>query len=96
VKNFILRIMQESLQNSLKHAACTEIRVFLQNEENGLTVGSFDNGRGFTMNGKINAGIGLKNIKKRAEIIGANLSIDSKPGEGTRMRLFIPSHKLNA
>ena len=96
VKNFVLRILQEFLQNSLKHAACTEIKVSMQNEETGLTVSSFDNGQGFTMNGKQYAGIGLQNIRKRAEIIGADLRIDSTPGEGTRMRLFIPSQKLNA
>jgi len=96
VKNFVLRILQEFLQNSLKHAACTEIKVFMQNEETGLTVSSLDNGQGFTMNGKKYAGIGLQNIRKRAEIIGADLRIDSTPGEGTRMRLFIPSQKLNA
>jgi signal transduction histidine kinase len=96
VKNFVLRILQEFLQNSLKHAACTEIKVSMQNEETGLTVSSLDNGQGFTMNGKKYAGIGLQNIRKRAEIIGADLRIDSTPGEGTRMRLFIPSQKLNA
>lgn len=96
VKNFVLRILQEFLQNSLKHAACTKIKVLLQREQNGLTIQASDDGKGFMINEVSYNGIGLKNMKKRAEIIGADLIIESAPGAGTKMRLFIPSKKLNS
>lgn len=94
VKNFVLRILQEFLQNSLKHSGCTEIKVKLQKEEQGLMIKVFDNGKGFSSTGS-SSGIGLQNMKKRAAMIGADLLIQSSPNEGTSMNLFIPTSKLD-
>ena len=95
IKNLVLRILQEFIQNSLKHAECSEIKVCIKKKEIGLMVESFDNGKGFIYNNKSLCGIGLKNVMKRADMIGADLSIISEPGKGTAMHLFIPSDKLN-
>jgi signal transduction histidine kinase len=96
IKNFVLRILQEFLQNSLKHANCANIRVRLQLEAGNLLIFASDDGKGFSPADQgYNNGIGLKNMKKRAEMIGAAFSLDSSPGQGTSMQLQIPAEKLN-
>ena len=99
LKNFILRILQEFIQNSLKHARCTRIGLTFANDEAGLTVTACDDGQGFDSSGYKagpEKGIGLSNMKKRAELIGADFSFNSEPGKGTQMCIFIPADKLNA
>ncbi|RFM27626.1 sensor histidine kinase [Deminuibacter soli] len=95
IKSFTLRILQEFLQNSLKHAACSNISIALHHDSNGLQVKAEDNGRGFTLTPAKGNGIGLENMRKRAEMIQAAFSLSSIPGEGTRMLLQIPAHTLN-
>ena len=105
VKSFVLRILQEFLQNSLKHAACTEIAVRIQRKEDCLEITAADNGKGFDpalalAGGPDKAlagdqgGIGLKNMRTRAEMIGASLRLTSSSPGGTKMRLTIPSNQL--
>jgi len=90
VKSFALRIVQECIQNSLKHAGCTEIVVHVQHEEAGIEISVADNGKGFSLNDEEPTGMGISNMKKRAEMIRAVFTIDSTPGKGTLMTLFIP------
>lgn len=95
VKSISLRIVQEFIQNSLKHAACSniEVRITKSNEDVNITVA--DDGKGFLEGEATGKGIGLSNMKKRAEIIGASVFIESKPGTGTKMKLLIPGDKIN-
>jgi signal transduction histidine kinase len=92
VKSFVVRILQEFLQNSLKHSQCKKINVKLLNENNGILLTAADDGKGFT-NANGQSGIGLANMRKRASIIGADLIIDSSQ-QGTSLRLFIPGQQL--
>jgi signal transduction histidine kinase len=95
IKNFVLRIFQEFIQNTIKHSACSRLDVELVLRPEGLGLASRDNGKGFQMkDGVYTGGVGLMNMKKRAEIIGASIVIQSQPGEGTKMNLFIPKDKL--
>lgn len=99
VKNFILRIIQEFLQNSLKHSACKEIQLVFKYTANGLSIDAFDDGKGFNMNDHLaneHKGIGLTNMKKRAELIGAEFAFESIVHKGTRLHLLIPTDKLYA
>ena len=92
VKSFVVRILQEFLQNSLKHSQCKNIEVRLLSGENGITLTAIDDGKGFNQeNGQ--AGSGLANMRKRASIIGADLHISSSQ-QGTNLRLFIPAQQL--
>ena len=96
VKSFLLRIVQEFLQNSLKHSGCSSITLQLREEASGLEIHAADNGRGFAMeDAQYSRGIGLENMRRRAEIMQAEFSLDSAPDKGTSMRLFIPSRQLN-
>jgi signal transduction histidine kinase len=94
IKNFILRIIQEFLQNSLKHANCQNIYLDFDFRESGLYVQAKDDGVGFDKNLRKDLkseGIGLM----RAELIGADFSINSILNRGTELKLFIPENKLN-
>ncbi len=83
---FIVRILQEFLQNSLKYASCTLIKADLQRTDNELMLILSDNGKGFDTALESN-GIGLQNMKRRAEMIDALLDIQSEPGKGTSLTL---------
>lgn len=98
IKNFILRIIQEFLQNSLKHSNCKNILLNFQYADSGLLILVKDDGKGFLLDSKKEVkkdGIGLQNMKKRAELIGAEFSLNSIVNKGTELNLFIPSNKLN-
>jgi len=98
IKNFILRIIQEFIQNSLKHANCTGIFLDFNHTNQGLKIQASDNGVGFDPEKypeDNNKGIGLMNMKKRAELIGAEFSLNSIVNKGTVLNLFIPANKLN-
>jgi signal transduction histidine kinase len=98
VKSFVLRILQEFLQNSLKHSGCSKITLDFDQQKSGLEIRAADNGKGFILEeGTVySKGIGLGNMKRRAEIIGAEFTLESTPGVGTRMKLYIPVNKLKA
>lgn len=84
----LYRIIQELLQNALKHSRATEVYLqFLKHEDN-LTIMYEDNGVGFdTLNKKI-FGRGLYNIEKRVSLIKANLQLDSSK-TGTTVTIIL-------
>ena len=91
----IFRIVQEALQNIQKHAEADEARVALGVDEGGrgLVLGVVDRGRGFVpsqLAPRHGQGAGLPGMRERARLIGAELSLESRPGEGTTVRLQIP------
>ena len=91
----VYRIVQESLNNVIRHARATEVEVGVLFSETQLTIVITDNGSGFDTAslgpGAVSGnGAGLKNMKNRALLIGANLSINSVPSYGTRITMTIP------
>lgn len=76
-KSVLLRISQEFIQNSIKHADCTMITVNLTIENNELLLSLSDDGKGFDSSNLKSEGIGLQNMKKRTAIIGANFTLQS-------------------
>jgi signal transduction histidine kinase len=89
-KSILLRIVQEFLQNSIKHAACNTIKVNLEKEANSIMLSLQDDGKGFDKNNIKSNGIGLGNMKKRTEIIGGIFTLESKPNKGTNLTIEIP------
>ena len=85
----IFRIVQEALNNIIKHAAADIINIELQYNSQLLTINIIDNGKGFKSN-SISNGIGLLNMKKRAKILNGNLVINSIPGVHTQIKIEIP------
>ena len=80
----IYRIVQELLNNTMKHAAATQALVQVTKTDKQLTVTVEDDGKGFdtTMLG-INKGIGWSNIQHRVDFLKGKLDVTSKAGEGT-------------
>jgi two-component system, NarL family, sensor kinase len=92
-KDLILfRITQEILNNIIKHSQAKEITIKLGYLDTGIRLQIIDNGTGFSIDELPEAqkGMGLKNIQKRAEIVGGEVFIQSTPGEGTFIDIFIP------
>jgi len=85
-KNAIFRILQEFIQNSLKHANCKQILVKIEKNNEKISISIEDNGKGFDTSTQSN-GIGLSNMKRRASEIGADFELNSEVDNGTKMLL---------
>lgn len=88
-KLIAFRIVQEGLQNILKHAGASEVNVSIRYLEDKMYIIIFDNGVGFNPETELQKrdGLGLQNILRRAELVGGKADISSKPGEGTRLQI---------
>jgi two-component system NarL family sensor kinase len=88
----LFRILQETLNNIIKHSKASEISIKLAYNKEGIRLQVIDNGTGFDINHlpEHQKGMGLMNIQKRAEILGGDVFIQSQPGEGTCVDIFIP------
>lgn len=89
-KIILFRIVQESLQNIIKHAGATSVVVQINGEGKGLSVTLTDNGKGFDPQSAQGDGLGLENIRKRAAMAGGEAKINSSPGKGTTVTIHIP------
>lgn len=83
------RIIQESLQNCLKHAEADQINLKLGADEKNIKIHITDDGKGFDGK-KGRKGIGLKNIRSRVQKMRGIWEIKSKPGHGTEVYIEIP------
>lgn len=89
-KVIVFRIIQESLQNILKHAQADEIHIHLAYNSDLLQLTIRDNGIGFDVEQVGGGGLGLQNITNRTSLIGGNADIRSTIGRGTTITLTIP------
>ncbi len=91
----VLRIVQEALQNVRKHAAASKVVIGLEGD--ALVID--DNGRGFDLM-RLASGasrnFGLQFMRERAELLGGQLQIESRQGEGTRILLRLPVQARDA
>lgn len=86
----ILRILQESFANILKHTQAREIRVSTERDDCGVTVTISDNGQGFSLDAALQkGGKGLHNQQRRAQSVGGTVRWQSD-ASGTRMMLWLP------
>ncbi|MBO6793701.1 MAG: hypothetical protein JJ895_07315 [Balneolaceae bacterium] len=89
VRQHLWMIFKEMLTNTVRHSKATQVDVILDVEDGLLKLIVQDNGAGFDVDsGRI--GNGVANIKKRAEELGASISLISEPEMGTRWRLELP------
>ncbi len=87
----IYRIIQEALNNIIKHSGANEFNIQLINTDNILRLMISDDGRGFAEKDKINSrGIGLMNMRERVENMKGSFKIDSDIGKGTLLVFEIP------
>ncbi|HMQ33026.1 MAG TPA: two-component regulator propeller domain-containing protein, partial [Chloroflexaceae bacterium] len=81
------RIVQEALNNAVKHAAATQVTVCVDCTADEVLLRVSDDGRGFDRGRASHGGLGLGILQERASEIGAQLTIDSQPGAGTTVIL---------
>ena len=94
----LFRVMQESLQNVLKHAQATGVTVRLSGSSKGIGLSVRDNGKGFEVESHQaqRAGIGLMSMQERARLLGGFIRIHSRPGHGTKVCAWIPLSQEDA
>ena len=90
VEEGLYRIAQEALNNTLKHAGATMVTVYLRRQDDGVELEVVDNGAGFEPEtaGEL-GGLGLVSLRERAKHLGGALTISSKPGEGTQIKVKV-------
>jgi signal transduction histidine kinase len=82
---------KEAMQNVLKHSQAAEVRVRLLQFPERLEIMVEDNGKGVIPRENPQFGNGLKNMERRMREIGGSFLLESKPGDGTRVKLSAPS-----
>ncbi|WP_182199672.1 sensor histidine kinase [Paraliobacillus salinarum] len=86
----LFRLVQEAVQNAVKHAAAQNIEVKLKIHTTNVIAVIQDDGKGFDINEKKQNSFGLVGMKERVEMLDGELSIHSKEGEGTKILVQIP------
>lgn len=87
----LFRIIQECINNILKHAEAKHIEIKIQKNIDGLQVDIIDDGMGFEIDKTASPknGIGLQNIYSRAKLINTSVNIQSEKGQGTKVSLTL-------
>ncbi len=90
VQLVVYRVAQEALANAARHSGATRIEVTLRRSEDGVELSIADDGRGFVFE-QSEAGLGIAGMRERALLVGGELTIESRPDQGTTVRLAIPA-----
>lgn len=84
----VYRVAQESLTNTARHSHATQLEFTLRRSDTGVELRMRDNGRGL---GDAPEGAGIRGMRERALLVGADLTIGPGPDGGTEVRLRVPS-----
>jgi signal transduction histidine kinase len=95
MKITIFRIIQESLNNVIKHSQATHVNIHLHFEEKHVRINIFDNGIGFDreqvqLKRTSRPSLGLAGMEERAALVGGTVNVQSRPGYGTEVEALIP------
>jgi two-component system, NarL family, sensor histidine kinase UhpB len=93
VQLVVYRVAQEALTNATRHSEARRIAVSLRRSGRGVELEVADDGRGFAFE-QSERGLGIGGMRERALLIGAELTIESRPGHGTTVRLLVPPVEL--
>jgi two-component system, NarL family, sensor histidine kinase UhpB len=89
----VYRVAQEALSNAARHSGAAAVRVTLRRRDDGsVALAVADNGRGFAFEAS-ERGLGIGGMRERALLIGGELTIESRPGAGTTVRLAVPGRR---
>jgi len=87
----LFRVIQELLNNAIKHSEAHLIKIHVRFTKNYLAILISDNGKGFDLKEKMNSGLGLKNLESRTQLLGAQFRIRSKLNNGTQAFICLNS-----
>ncbi len=91
IETVFYRVIQECVNNVIKHSRASKLDISIMKEPDGITATIEDNGIGFdTSTIDLFEGIGLKNITSRVSYLKGTVDIDSAPGRGTLLAIYIP------
>lgn len=91
-ETILFRVIQECINNAIKHAEATVLDLSLIKDKDGISVTIEDNGKGFIYDpAKATEGIGLNNIHSRIQFLKGSIDIDSSPGKGTLIAIHLPN-----
>jgi signal transduction histidine kinase len=93
VAGHLYRIVQEAINNAIKHAQARHVTISLRQEPGALTLEIADDGKGLPKSAAVESGLGLGVMQHRAKLIGAELTISSKRGQGVTIRCRLPLTK---
>ncbi len=94
----VFRIVQEALNNVLKHSEAKHAEIDVEFTETGLRASVRDDGCGFDMNrirviqSSSRPSLGLAGMQERAALLGGTVAVQSRPGQGTLVEAFVPYH----
>jgi two-component system, NarL family, sensor histidine kinase UhpB len=87
----VYRVAQEALNNAARHSGAAHVEVRLRRAgDGGVVLEVADDGRGFAFD-EAESGLGIGGMRERALLVGAELTIESRPGAGTTVRLEVPA-----
>jgi signal transduction histidine kinase len=87
----LFRVLQEALSNAARHSGASKYRVSLEGQSEGLLLEVVDDGRGFDVPVAMTAsGLGLMSMQERLRLVDGEVSFESKPGAGTKVRAWVP------
>jgi signal transduction histidine kinase len=90
----LYRILQEALQNMAKHSRTSEAHVVIEERPDGLHLLIQDFGIGFDCHQPTGGRIGLSSMRERVRLVNGTVTIESEPGEGTGIHVFIPKEEV--
>jgi signal transduction histidine kinase len=98
VEATIFALVQETVNNAIKHAQAKNIVVELRENNQAIYTTIWDDGKGFDVDAVMSnyeqrGSLGMINLRERTELIGAELTIDSAPGKGTRIIIHVPKDR---
>jgi signal transduction histidine kinase len=87
----LVLMFTEALNNIVRHAHATQVSISLTGAGGIMTLTVQDNGRGFLPDVETSSGMGLANIRRRAEKFGGEIRITSRPAQGTTLAITLPA-----
>jgi two-component system sensor histidine kinase UhpB len=90
VQLVVYRVAQEALNNAARHSGAERIIVSLRRAGSGVELTVADDGRGFAFE-QSERGLGIGGMRERALLVGGELTIESRPDQGTTVQLSIPN-----
>ena len=91
VGHSLFRVLQEALNNAIKHSGVKRIEVQLREDTSGIHLVIRDSGRGFDVEAASQGkGLGLTSMRERVRLVNGTISIESKPMGGTTIHVRVP------
>ena len=90
----VFRILQELVNNSIKHASCSKINISINQIPGELTLNYMDNGIGFDITNENKKGMGLANIDARVRLYEGQYILVTSPGKGTSYNIVFKNQSI--